>query len=119
MRARGTGSVYQRSGRKPWLDQVLRPERQASLGLLVRTPEGRVCLRAILGAYRTISDARLFAISNAQASLAPSLWSSWGHKTESVYQRYGIVAELDLTDGVRVYASRLDTQRVEGVRFDA
>ncbi len=30
-----------------------------------------------------------------------------GHRTESVYQRYDIVAERDLTDGVIRYASRI------------
>ncbi len=30
-----------------------------------------------------------------------------GHKTESVYQRYDIVAERDLPDAVQKYASRL------------
>lgn len=32
-----------------------------------------------------------------------------GHKTGSVYQRYDIVAERDLADGVARYAARLAT----------
>jgi hypothetical protein len=30
-----------------------------------------------------------------------------GHRTESVYQRYDIVSERDLTDGVKTYAAWL------------
>ena len=34
-----------------------------------------------------------------------------GHRTEPVYQRYDIVAERDLADGVARYAARLTVSR--------
>ena len=34
-----------------------------------------------------------------------------GHRTESVYQRYDIVAERDLAEGVARYAARFEVSR--------
>jgi hypothetical protein len=49
-------------------------------------------------------------LRQAKAELRPALAGAKeliGHRTESEYQRYDIVAERDLADGVVRYAARL------------
>jgi hypothetical protein len=74
-------------------------------------------LRCRLGNYGRISyrtDFRRTVMRNLErAGVARSVAMELvGHKTESVYQRYDIVAERDLTDGVARYAARFEVSRL-------
>ncbi len=68
----------------------------------------RACLTAGLPG-RIPHDFRQTVVRNLEPSGVPRAVAMElvGHKTESVYQRYDIVAERDLTDGVSRYAARL------------
>jgi integrase len=71
------------------------------------------CLAAGLPG-RIPHDFRRTAVRNLErAGVARSVAMELvGHKTESVYQRYDIVAERDLADGVARYAARFEVPRL-------
>ncbi len=58
-----------------------------------------------LGESCTISVVPPSAIWSEQECRVRSRMELVGHRTESVYQRYDIVSEKDLTDGVKTYAT--------------
>jgi len=64
------------------------------------------CERAEV-AGRLIHDLRRTAVRNLERASVPRSWAMklTGHKTESVYRRYAIVSEADLTEGVRRLAA--------------
>lgn len=66
----------------------------------------RVLAPGFRDASRTTSAARPCAILSTQACPDRLRWN-WSAQTESVYQRYDIVAERDLTDGVARYSAHL------------
>lgn len=68
----------------------------------------RACLAAGLPG-RIPHDFRRTAVRNLDRAGVPRsvAMDLVGHKTESMYQRYDIVAERDLADGVPRYAARL------------
>jgi integrase len=72
----------------------------------------RVCLAAGLPG-RIPHDFRRTAVRNLErAGVGRSVAMELvGHKTESIYQRYDIVAERDLTDSMARYAARLRVGR--------
>lgn len=72
----------------------------------------RACLAGGLPG-RIPHDFRRTAVRNLERAAVPRsvAMELVGHKTESVYQRYDIVAERDLTDGVARYAARLTVGR--------
>jgi integrase len=61
---------------------------------------------------RLFHDLRRTAVRNLERAGVPRSWAMklTGHKTESVYRRYAIVSEADLTEGVRRLAA-LSSQR--------
>lgn len=60
---------------------------------------------------RILHDFRRTAVRNLERAGVPraAAMELVGHKTESVYRRYDIVSERDLTDAVKAYAGRLRT----------
>jgi len=68
----------------------------------------RACTAAALPG-RILHDFRRTAVRNLERAGMPRsiAMELIGHRTESVYQRYDIVSEKDLTDGVRTHAAWL------------
>src|SRR5262249_31157105 len=56
---------------------------------------------------RLVHDLRRTAVRNLERAGVPRSWAMklTGHKTESVYRRYAIVSEADLTEGGRKLAA--------------
>ena len=97
---------------------------QTGQDLSVGVPPRRRAIRDLRGAWhrackaasvpgRLLHDFRRTAVRNLDRAAVPRSVAMriTGHKTESVYQRYSIVAEADLRDGLGKLAAAVGTKK--------
>ena len=89
-------------------------------GREIRTKDAawRVACREAGVPGRLFHDLRRTAVRNLERAGVPRSWAMklTGHKTESVYRRYAIVADQDLRDGVARLTAWQAEQRKRGAR---
>ncbi len=76
----------------------------AGLGVEEKDKDGKVVRRV---AFRILHDFRRTAVRRMERAGVPRsvAMKISGHKTESIYRRYAIVAERDIADGLRKVAA--------------
>jgi len=97
---------HRRSGRpirdirRAWVTACI----AAGLGLEQKDDDGKVVHRV---AFRILHDFRRTAVRRMERAGVPRsvAMKISGHKTESIYRRYAIVAERDIADGLRKVAA--------------